>query len=297
LDNTHGIRLEKSNRNTLEQNNCSSNYHGFEIQSSKYNTIRNNIANENSGHGMYIFRYWAVDPWSTFNTLVNNNVSSNTKDGINLANKAQYNNLTDNNVSLNKNDGISLGGSCNHNNLTGNTVTGNSRYGIWMESAHYNNLTRNTVNANSGRGIYMRGPSDNNMLYNNYFNNTNNAYDEGHNIWNITKTLGTNIIGGPWFGGNFWSDYAGEDEDGDGLGDTLLPYNCSGRIKKGGDYLPLVMQAAPKEVLWKDKEGRRLFTFSDAGGAEGSAVGGEHYNKPRRRRDRKHHFGSPGKRI
>ncbi|NAT10896.1 hypothetical protein C4E22_05040, partial [ANME-1 cluster archaeon AG-394-G06] len=252
LDNTHGIRLMKSNRNRLEQNNCSSNYHGFELQSSRYNTIRNNIANENSEHGMYIYRTWAVDPRSAVNTFINNNVSNNTKDGIKLANQALYNNLTDNNVSMNKNDGISLGGSCNHNNLAGNTVNGNSRYGIWMTSSQYNNLTRNIVNANTGRGIYMRGSSNNNMLYNNYFNNTNNAYDEGHNIWNITKTLGTNIIGGPWLGGNYWSNYAGEDSDGDGLGDTFLPYNCSGRIMEGGDYLPLVMPLPPKEVLWEE---------------------------------------------
>ncbi|MDY6959404.1 MAG: NosD domain-containing protein, partial [Halobacteriota archaeon] len=54
-----------------------------------------------------------------------------------------------------------------------------------------------------------------------------------------TKTAGTNIIGGPYLGGNYWSDYAGVDIDADGLGDTLLPYNSSGNIMTGGDYHPL----------------------------------------------------------
>jgi hypothetical protein len=102
-------------------------------------------------------------------------------------------------------------------------------------------------------GISLYRDSGNNLIYDNFFDNTINAYDDGQNTWNITKTFADegNIIGGPWLGGNYWSDYEGEDTDGDKLGDTLLPYNCSGKIKKGGDYLPLVMPLPPKEVLWE----------------------------------------------
>ncbi|MCD6331085.1 MAG: hypothetical protein J7L80_02670, partial [Thermoplasmata archaeon] len=105
--------------------------------------------------------------------------------------------------------------------------------------ASSNEIKSNYITGNQ-YGIYI-GSVNNNIIYNNYFNNTINAYDEGSNIWNISKTAGTNIIGGAWLGGNYWHDYAGVDTDGDDLGDTLLPYNCSGNIANGGDWHPLLV--------------------------------------------------------
>jgi len=67
-------------------------------------------------------------------------------------------------------------------------------------------------------------------------NNTINAFANWSvpNYWNTTKTYKTNILGGFWQGGNFWSDYYGNDTSGDYLGDQLLPWNSSGNISVGG---------------------------------------------------------------
>jgi parallel beta-helix repeat protein len=109
--------------------------------------------------------------------------------------------------------------------------------GIWLNISDNVTITGNNVTTN-GIGINLTS-SNGNTIYNNYFDNTNNAWGDGTNVWNITPIQGTNIIGGFWLGGNYWNDYAGADTDGDGLGDTLLPYNSSGGIQQGGDWHPL----------------------------------------------------------
>ncbi len=128
----------------------------------------------------------------------------------------------------------------NYNEVTSNLIQNNERTGIGLFLQAYNNkIYSNIIKNNTYFGIVVDSNSNANLFYNNFFENSKNVFDGSNNFWNISKSIGNNILNGPFLGGNFWHDYLGEDLDSDGLGDTLLPYNSGGNLQKGGDFLPL----------------------------------------------------------
>jgi S-layer protein (TIGR01567 family) len=210
-----GIRVY-SNDNMIRNNTASNNMRGIYLNLSNNNIVRDNIAI----------------------------TASNWYAGINL--KISNNNTLDNNTISNYDNGYGiLLESSSNNNLIGNTAT-NCRGGIDLLLSNYNIVRNNTVIGSSLVSIMSDG--NNNIIYNNFFNSTSNwgVGTTSLSTWNISKTAGTNIIGGSYLGGNVWANPSNTDfsqtctdADSDGICDTS--YTIYG---SNIDYLPLAYKPA-----------------------------------------------------
>ena len=191
--------------------------------------------------GMYIAGYSS--------RFTGNTISGTSAAGISL-DFSPNNTLIDNVGTGNSQMFVNLYNSWN-NNLINNTVQGNA-IGFSLSNASYNLFWNNTITDSSDQGIrfYFDPASASNSFIDNYFDNTNNvgwSYGVGANIWNATRRSGTNIIGGPTFGGNYWATPSGTgfsqkcvDADSDGICDTSYKLN-TGNV----DNLPLTNNPPP----------------------------------------------------
>ncbi len=165
---------------------------------------------------------------------------------INIQGQDKTNTIIDGN---DKGDVVYL--SSNFINFTGFTIqkSGMKRYdeGINIDS-DFNRITDNIIkDCNCGLSIdywahncvisensfarnikgissYSIYPNNNLIYHNNFAENKLNAYDDSNSTWSLLKK------------GNYWDDYEGLDENGDGIGDT--PYIIPGGSTQ--DNYPLV---------------------------------------------------------
>jgi len=196
-----------------------------------------------------------IELWQSDNCLIsNNNISSNKLDGIYLWH-SNNNSISNNIISLNKLYGIHIWWHSNNNSISNNNISSNE---ISFDYSNNNSISENNIGSNykcivlyksnnnsilnnnisnCDYGIALSN-SNNNIIYlNNFINNTYNADSyNSTNIWNSTEKITYTYRGSEFknYMGNYWDNYTGYDENGDGIGET--PYS----IDSDRDYYPLI---------------------------------------------------------
>jgi parallel beta-helix repeat protein len=143
-----------------------------------------------------------------------------------------YNEVVNNLIS---NNTYGLYALSNGAHLIRNNFFTNNTYGIYFNQSDNNTITKNTIQDN-GNGIYLLNSLYNEIYHNILINNFPQAYDSmiGFNNWDD----------GYPSGGNYWSDYSGEDNYSginqdipgcDGIGDDPYYFNWA------YDYYPLML--------------------------------------------------------
>lgn len=249
-----GIRLTRVDNSTITNVTSSNNYYeGIVLVDSNGNAITNSSIGTNGTFGILL------SGGSHDNVIADNPSITGQGQGIQL--------------------GYTSGGNATNNIIRGNSIRSNQS-GILTAFATDTSGTRienNTIRINycglrlNAGGVTISGntiednyrpppPSSNavqyggicldssgSTIYNNKFHNPLGldvvvGGSAGQNVWNLAKQLGTNIIGGPYLGGNYWESEGCTDSDKDYICDNpiyLYPYDGHYYESVNIDYLPL----------------------------------------------------------
>jgi parallel beta-helix repeat protein len=267
-----GIEFYFTRFSSIINCNLSNNAHGILFHNSNNNTVKKNTVTANDRYGI-LFYPTSCSNIVSFNIVIGLGVEPK-NESIVISAGSQYN-IISNNYCSNSWDGIYLIWACDFNLVYNNTCTGNrngicpagdsntyfnnklynNEYGIFVQGAGKYNIIRDNHILDNDYGLYYHSSYYNTIFHNNFINNSNQAYDDSTNYWNESYPIG----------GNFWSDYTGDDNFSgpnqdipgpDDIGDTN--YTISGGPNV--DNYPLVQIHKPPVYFGILKQGWNLIS-------------------------------------
>jgi parallel beta-helix repeat protein len=168
------------------------------------------------------FEYGVYAEATSSTNILTSNITANTYDGIGLF-YCINTFILENTISWNGYDGIEVYNS-SKNNIQGNHIAENAWFGVSLYEYSTGNVSQNRIENNTN-GIELIDSSDNRIFHNDFRNQTLHVSTQFSNAtWD----------NGYPSGGNFWSDYVGNDNfhgpgqnltGSDGIGDTS--YTCA----------------------------------------------------------------------
>lgn len=230
----YGIIFVDTQNSTIKNNQITDNYYGIWLINSSHILIaENDIINNGYQGGLDLY-------FSSYNNVEKNNFNGNFY-GLKFS-YSSFNNISENNIENCREQAISIFDSCKNNSITANNIK-NNRGGIWFEYptrytdeyySNYNKIIRNNIDSNTDWGILLQPTVQNIFSENNITNNGKGVRLNAHgnsnefylnNFKNNTLDIeqwgnATNWDNGTI--GNYWDNYNGIDNNGDGIGDT--PY-------------------------------------------------------------------------
>jgi parallel beta-helix repeat protein len=245
VNNLYGIWVTSCDNCTIADNDASGNgWHGIHMERSTNCEVvgneasRNGYLNKYDGYGIFVGyacrnvsicenrgheNYYAIVVLSAQDCVISsNNVSNN--DGMGIWPKFCKRCICVGNEACNNTFyGLEPEDSVNCT-ITGNNASSNGEFGIWVLNCDMLSVTANYLQKNAV-GVGLTGSNLNEIYHNNFVDNRHqvSTQNSSGNEWNTSVE------------GNYWSDYDGQDENHDGIGDTAFVIDES-----NADQYPLV---------------------------------------------------------